>query len=285
MREFLRLLLNELRTNTRLLEGDEYEKHLVYNSESLKKKRYFFLGKAVQLAMLNNVCPHFFSKELFHLVIHDDLADFDVNTSSIKSITKRHHLTEFLESEDSEVLNHMLTTCETFISTETLSHINPCNPAAKREVSYLYKKVDESAISKMARDVVRNVITPEVYIKLNLHGKGDLNKEGWTELHMFQVSYLYKKVDESAISKMARDVVRNVITPEVYIKLNLHGKGDLNKEGWTELHMFQVQRSVVSKKFGDSDLVMNQLKTTTGLFLVQEAGKFVKKQSLRWLLH
>ncbi|XP_072159713.1 uncharacterized protein [Bemisia tabaci] len=80
---------------------------------------------------------------------------------------------------------------------------------------------------------------------------------------------------------MARDVVRNVITPEVYIKLNLHGKGDLNKEGWTELHMFQVQRSVVSKKFGDSDLVMNQLKTTTGLFLVQEAGKFVKKQSLR----
>lgn len=39
MREFLRLLLNELRTNTRLLEGDEYEKHLVYNSESLKKKR------------------------------------------------------------------------------------------------------------------------------------------------------------------------------------------------------------------------------------------------------
>ena len=62
-------------------------------------------------------------------------------------------------------------------------------------------------------------------------------------LYPSQVSYLYRKVDKSAVSKMARDVVRNIITPELYIKINLHGKGDSNKEGWTELHMFQVQQS------------------------------------------
>nr|XP_018900343.1 PREDICTED: uncharacterized protein LOC109032584 isoform X2 [Bemisia tabaci] len=95
------------------------------------------------------------------------------------------------------------------------------------------------------------------------------------------VSYLYKEVDKSAVSKMARDVVRSIITPELYPKINLHGKGDSNKEGWTEFHMFQVQQSVVSKKFGESDLVMKQLKATTGLLLVQEAGKFLKKLSLR----
>nr|XP_018897951.1 PREDICTED: uncharacterized protein LOC109031087 [Bemisia tabaci] len=95
------------------------------------------------------------------------------------------------------------------------------------------------------------------------------------------VHALYKKVDKTSLAKTARDVIRITLTPSLYNSFNFKGKGDRNKNAWAELNMYNlVQKSVVTKKWGDSDQVVTLMNTTCSDFLVQEAGKYLKKQNL-----
>ncbi|CAH0392226.1 unnamed protein product [Bemisia tabaci] len=75
LKEFLRRILNEFRMDTKIFQGDDCDKSLVYNSENINKEKYVLVGEVMQVAIFNGFSPQFFCKDLYQVLMRGDNND------------------------------------------------------------------------------------------------------------------------------------------------------------------------------------------------------------------